>query len=387
MPTINRGKGGGSGGSTPPPITNFSPKTSPTITYAGLPYPDMHVPEQVTNPILISVGADNYGGSGLWVDRLTMTNATNTSAQVTSITSTDLTGISGSGGFDIVFGVPAGTDTHRLSSVSFPALEVINGTFNLQSITALTTVDFSALKYVGSSATASTALLFASFPAFNFTNLKHIGLSSAFAIENSNTTTIGFPALVSVLQGFTMRKGLYTLPLLKYVGGNLAFTNSATHTTTPSLQVVVGSYQYTSTTDTNINIATPKIGATLIITAAATGLTTVTTNGLVTLSEFKMGTGVMLSLSVSAPNLTSFTLGSSVKNIGANVAVTGNKLTQASVDSILASLVALDGTNGTTLYTGAKSVALTGGTNATPSSAGLASKATLVARGITVTHN
>ena len=54
-------------------------------------------------------------------------------------------------------------------------------------------------------------------------------------------------------------------------------------------------------------------------------------------------------------------------------------LSQASVDGILASLVTAGRTNGT--------VNVHGGTSATPSAAGLASKATLVSRGWTVTHN
>ena len=54
-------------------------------------------------------------------------------------------------------------------------------------------------------------------------------------------------------------------------------------------------------------------------------------------------------------------------------------LSQASVDGILASLVTAGNSNGT--------LNMHGGTSATPSAAGLASKATLVSRGWTVTHN
>ena len=54
-------------------------------------------------------------------------------------------------------------------------------------------------------------------------------------------------------------------------------------------------------------------------------------------------------------------------------------LSQASVDGILASLVTAGKSNGT--------LNMQGGTSSTPSAAGLASKATLVSRGWTVTHN
>jgi hypothetical protein len=66
--------------------------------------------------------------------------------------------------------------------------------------------------------------------------------------------------------------------------------------------------------------------------------------------------------------------------------MSGMKLDQASVDGILVRLAALDGTNGTTAYS-SKTILLNGGTSATPSATGIAAKATLVARGCTVTTN
>ncbi len=93
---------------------------------------------------------------------------------------------------------------------------------------------------------------------------------------------------------------------------------------------------------------------------------------------------------VTAANCTAFTMGSSLKSMGAsgaaNFIFTGAKLTQASVDSILARLAALDGTGGTTSFQNA-TIDLSGGTSSTPSAGGLTSKATLVGRGCTVTTN
>jgi hypothetical protein len=60
-----------------------------------------------------------------------------------------------------------------------------------------------------------------------------------------------------------------------------------------------------------------------------------------------------------------------------------NALTQAAVDQILADFVTSLGISGRV----ANTVNLTGGTNSTPSPAGLASKATLVAASWTVTNN
>jgi len=107
-------------------------------------------------------------------------------------------------------------------------------------------------------------------------------------------------------------------------------------------------------------------------------LTTLTLSAIVTVGGITITTGTGA--------LTSFTLGSTLKACPGNVNITSAALTQASVDALLASLAALNGTGGTTAFSSPRSVTITG-TSATPSAAGLASKATLVARGVTVTHN
>jgi hypothetical protein len=83
--------------------------------------------------------------------------------------------------------------------------------------------------------------------------------------------------------------------------------------------------------------------------------------------------------------LNSLTIGSTIKAIGGTVTITSAALTQSVVDGILARLAALNGTGGTVAFS-SKTVTITG-TSATPSAAGLASKAILVGRGCTVTHN
>ena len=70
-----------------------------------------------------------------------------------------------------------------------------------------------------------------------------------------------------------------------------------------------------------------------------------------------------------------------------NISFAGCALNQASVDGILALLVSLNGMGGTTLYGPSKTVTLNLGTNSTPSPAGVANKATLVARGAIVNTN
>ena len=81
--------------------------------------------------------------------------------------------------------------------------------------------------------------------------------------------------------------------------------------------------------------------------------------------------------------LTTFTLGApgTLKALNGNFTATGCALNAASVNAILASLVAMNGTNGTILYNrAANGVNLSGGTSAAPTGQGITDKATLNAR-------
>jgi hypothetical protein len=98
--------------------------------------------------------------------------------------------------------------------------------------------------------------------------------------------------------------------------------------------------------------------------------------------------GSVISLISGLAALSTFQLPSTLKQIGSgagNVVITSAALNQASVDSILVRLAALNGSNGTTAFS-SRVVTITG-TSSTPSATGLAAKATLVARGCTVTNN
>ena len=96
--------------------------------------------------------------------------------------------------------------------------------------------------------------------------------------------------------------------------------------------------------------------------------------------------GIGGAITLTAPNMTDFSLGSGLLTIGGDVTMTGMSLDQPSVDGILVSLAALDGTGGTSVYS-SHTIDLSGGSSATPSATGLTAKATLVARSCTVTTN
>lgn len=180
-------------------------------------------------------------------------------------------------------------------------------------------------------------------------------------------TSLSFPMLEDLGGSYTpaTMASLTTLstPALAYVGGslNISIMAALTSVSMPSLLNVVGSWTVaTMASLTTISLpAMVSYGSTI---AATTGL----------------------------GNLTTVTLGTpgTLKRIsGATINISGQKLDQASVNGILALLVSLDGTGGTTLWGAGKTVNLSGGTSAAPSGQGIIDKATLVARTATVTTN
>lgn len=218
----------------------------------------------------------------------------------------------------------------NLTTFSFPNVVTIGSSgFNLTAA-ALTTVSMPLLKSSG-----FTFIL-------NCTLLTSLDLSSFSA--STSGTTITLPALTT-----------FSMASFAYVGANLALTLAAATTVTlTSLSYVVGTFALTAATLTTFSLpALTVVGSTFTITAA---------------------------------NMTTFSMNSGLLSIGGNFTMSGMALDQASVDGILVRLAALDGTGGTTAYS-SKTVALNGGTNATPSATGLTAKATLVGRGCTVNNN
>jgi hypothetical protein len=86
-------------------------------------------------------------------------------------------------------------------------------------------------------------------------------------------------------------------------------------------------------------------------------------------------------------SLTSISLGviGTIKTVNGTAGFQNNALDETSVNGILALLVSLDGTNGTTLFT--ESVYLDSGTNAAPTGQGIIDKQTLIDRGCNVETN
>jgi hypothetical protein len=234
-------------------------------------------------------------------------------------------------------------------NLEFPSLQLIssdlyldyNNEYNGLSNTAAPS--FSALESVGSSVQIYQNS-FNSYP--EFTSLERVDWSFTFTNNWCNENSYagpGIPAIVSV-PGYVQY----------YNNGNMTsipeFTNLAT------VGYWVQFYNNSSLTDF------PSMPALVE-----------TTNG-----------------GIEAYNCTSMTTVGTflpvVKKIGGDVNFENCALDEASVDAILAKLVSLDGTNGTTLYE-YRNVYLHNGTNAIPSAQGLADVATLQGRGCNVYVN
>lgn len=207
-----------------------------------------------------------------------------------------------------------------------------------------------------------------------------VQIGSDFNLTAASLTTLTMPSLARI--GGVMNCVFNTLPTLSLpalvsINGNFGATSTGTTTLSmPLLSMVNGAFAINFGAVTSIDFSgLQNIGQSWVLTAAT--LTTLSLPALVT---------VTTTFQITAANMTTFSMGSTLKKIGGNFTMTGMKLNQASVDGILVSLAALDGTGGTTSYNN-KTVNLSGGTSSTPGATGIAAAATLTGRGCTVTTN
>lgn len=194
---------------------------------------------------------------------------------------------------------------------------------------------------------------------FNFPKLKFSNKAITFMV--TTLPSINLPSLEVVNGNITSTStSLQTVSLPKLLHGGISFTgnaNSLTSLNLPELKVLVG-FDISGTKSGLTSIAFPKV---------------------------EHISGSVFTLPTSSNALSSFSFGSSLKNMVPNFVTTSNSLNQTSVDHILVTLASLNGNNFTIAYSN-KTVTITGAA-ATPSATGLAAKATLIARGCTVTHN
>lgn len=224
----------------------------------------------------------------------------------------------------------------------------------------------------------------ASLTTISFPDLIYF-LSGAvsFTISGNNITTFNFPELKFIAGGITIpaSTGITSIsfPKLEVVNGTLA--NSAVNVSTynlPELLEVINFSDSQSTAVTSLSFPKLKIVGAFNITGTKSSLTSISFGALEHITS-------TITMPTTSASLSSFTFADTLKSVNSNFVTTSNSLNQASVDNILVRLAALDGTNGTATYSN-RTVTITG-TSATPSATGLTAKATLQARGCTVTTN
>lgn len=250
-----------------------------------------------------------------------------------------------------------------LVTLSCPDLTLVAGSFQPATLNSLTSWSFPVLANVAGNFDPSVLPVLTSLSCPDLTIVGGIFEPNAMA----DLTSLSFATLATVDGNFvpsTMAAlTTWSFPDLVTVGGTFAPTTMGSLTTLscPALQNVTGAFSITS----------------------MASLTTATFADMVTY-------GGTITINSGLGNLTSVTLGTNgtLKAItGATINISGQKLTSASVNAILNLLVTLDGTNGTTAWGTGKTLTINGGTNGAPTGQGITDKATLVARGATVTTN
>ncbi|MDD2711282.1 MAG: hypothetical protein PHU77_00040 [Simplicispira sp.] len=299
-----------------------------------------------------------------------------------------------------------------LTNLSLPALTTVGGTFNPGSLPALTTLSLPALTTVGAafSPYSLAALTNLSLPALTtvgssfspnsmaaLTSLSLPALTTVGGVfgpyNMAALTTLSVPALTTVVSSFgpnTMAAlTTLSLPALTTVGSSFNPNSMAalTSLSVPALTTVGSSFSpNTMAALTTLSLpALTTVGSSFNPKSMA-ALTSLSLPAIERIGT-SLASGDVINISNDVGALTSFILPATLKQVGGtggNVTITSAKLNQASVDSILIRLAALDGTNGTTAFNN-RTVTITG-MSSPPSADGLAAKAVLIARGCTVTH-
>lgn len=289
-----------------------------------------------------------------------------------------------------------------LTSLAFPNLVGV-GNFSPNLLESLTTLDLGNLATVIGNFTPN---IMNALTTLTLTNLRMVATSFSPA-NMSALTTLSAPALVTTGSVSISTLGglqVFDLPLLKSIGSSLSLSSfpALTSFSLPSLEYVGSFLQISSMTAlTAFDCSALRVlGNTALfsdlgfitsldfsnLVYISSGLTISLCSSLTSLDVSSLVTCSAFTISNGTPNLATITMPPpGTLKTASNFIISSCALTQQSVDDILVALAALDGTNGTTVYTG-RTVTLTG-TSSLPSATGLAAIAMLVARGCTVTTN
>lgn len=290
------------------------------------------------------------------------------------------------------------TNTARtgLTSITFPILKGVTGSFSVAVANGLSSVDLPELQYVGGSCTIGTALgtspggeeiTDVSFPklefiggnlniggygsnrqpalsSISFPALKILGGSTSGIIIGSNAAlggdnrfftslrTISFPLLT--IGGYI---NLINLPLLSAV----SFPNLKS-LSNPTLFSIINCSAIRDVYFDNIEVIGGYSG--LNSNTGSTALTGIHMPNI----QFYTGSGI--AQFVTVPGIREFNFGTNtLKAVNASPFVVNQSLTQQSVNNLLFAFSRLDGTNGTTLFGSGRTLELAG-SNSAPSYTG-----------------
>lgn len=256
------------------------------------------------------------------------------------------------------------TTGNRLLTLNFDDLAGVSGSFSPGSMTALTALQANALVIVGLNFSPATLPALTTLEANSLVTVANTFGPNAMAV----LTTMQFNSLVGIGGGFSPN----TMALLTTMEAN-------------SL-VRIGTSFAPSTMASLVTLSFPAL-TTIGTTFAPVTMAACTTVSLPAMVSY--GSTIAIP-SASMGNVAAFTMGTvgTLKSIaGATITLSGLKLPSSEVNAILALLVSLDGTNGTTLWGTGKTLTINGGTNGAPTGQGATDKTTLQARGATITTN
>ncbi|MDP2136365.1 MAG: hypothetical protein Q8J74_00790 [Candidatus Didemnitutus sp.] len=297
-----------------------------------------------------------------------------------------------------------------LTTLSLPKLATVAGSFAPDTMAALTTLSLPELVAVGGGFSPS---FMASLTTLSLPKLTRV--VGAFSPGNmAALTTLSIPELVTVggIFGPSSMSALITLTAPKLVTVRGTFNPGAmaalTTLSLPELVTVSGTFSPSSVALLT-TLSAPKLATVggnfnpswmaALTTISLPQLTIITgtcnPSNMALLATFSLPAMVSYGSTISIPsasmgNVSSVTLGTigTLKSIsGTTITLSGLKIPSANVNAILALLVSLDGTNGTTLWGSGKTITINGGTNGAPTGQGLTDKATLQGRGATITTN
>jgi len=267
-------------------------------------------------------------------------------------------GISGGGGY--------GGGPVTATTISFPDLELA-GDFQIQGVNSLVSLSANAL--VRSTNQVSV---------YNNSSLQSLSLANLetttyLTLGNTpNLTSLSFPKLKSVTNGLSING-----PISSTITG---YTSAIF----PVLETANIGWGYSYLSSFNVDLPNLKKLTGLSGTNSVASLT-INLPNLIEVTNASLYISYISGLT----NLILGTPGVTKKwGVGNNPNISANNcaLNQASVDNLLSVLASLDGTNGTTAANNG-SLYLTYGSNASPSSTGLAAKAVLLNRGWYIQHN